>query len=511
MALVSKIFSGAIRLNRKLSRSRKDVQKAQEKTLRKLIKTAAGTDFGTDHDFSRLLRSNDIIAEFSAVVPFHDYDSIAEKYWNRAVAGEKDVAWPGIIKNFALSSGTTGSPSKKIPISRDMMMSIRKASFRQMCTLQDHNLPRSFYDREMLLLGGCTHLEQVDNAYMGDLSGILTGKLPIWMNQLYKPGQEISRERDWNKKLDLITAAAHKWDIGMVAGVPAWVQMLFEKMIKHYGVANIHEIWPNLSFYVHGGVAFSPYRESFKPLLGKDIHFLETYLASEGFMAFERQSETGAMSLILENGIYYEFVPFNSANFTAEGHIKPDAKAITLSEVQPDVDYALVISTCAGAWRYLIGDTVRFTNVGKQEIVITGRIRQFLSLCGEHLSVENMNDAICRLSKELGINIKEFTVAGVPYQNQFAHRWWIGTDKLLDKDRVESRLDEILKELNDDYRTERGAALSGFSVEILPHDSFYQWMQDQGKFGGSHKFPRVLSSNQLASWQNSLASKCVDV
>jgi phenylacetate-coenzyme A ligase PaaK-like adenylate-forming protein len=511
MAIVSNIFSGAIKLNRKLSRSRNDVHKVQEKTLRKLLKTAANTDFGRDFGFNSLLKSDDLLAKFATAVPYFDYDSIATKYWNRAVAGERDVCWPGEVKNFALSSGTTGSPSKKIPITRDMLMSIRKASFRQMCTMQDHDLPKNFYEKGMLMLGGCTHLERVENAFMGDLSGILTGKLPIWMHRFYKPGHQISKERDWNKKLDLITEAAHKWDIGIVAGVPAWVQMLFEKMIKHYGVSNIHDIWPNLKFYVHGGVSFAPYRESFKKLFGSEMYYLETYLASEGFMAYERVNGTGSMSLILENGVYYEFIPFNRQNFTEDGHVKPDAQSINLSQVEQGVEYALVISTCAGAWRYLIGDTVRFTDVANQELVITGRIRQFLSLCGEHLSVENMNVAITRLGEEFQADIREFTVAGITDENNFAHRWWIGTDKALDKNRVEKRLDEILKELNDDYRTERGAALKGFSVEILPNDSFYQWMQEQGKFGGSHKFPRVLSSNQLASWQNSLASNFVDV
>lgn len=317
---------------------------------------------------------------------------------------------------------------------------------------------------------------------------------------LYKPGHKISKESDWNKKLDTITREAHKWDIGIVAGVPAWIQMLFERIIAYYKVETIHDIWPNFRIYVHGGVSFQPYKDHFKSLLGRELIFLETYLASEGFIAFEMLNGVGAMSLIMRNGIFYEFIPFNRENFNIDGELIPGAKAIGLSEVNESEEYAIVISTNAGSWRYLIGDTIKFTNLNKQELKITGRIKHFLSLCGEHLSVGNMNDAISQLNHEFDLQISEFTVYGHRHLNQFAHSWWIGTEKEIDPNIIKERLDSILISLNDDYKTERGAALSELQVNIVPNELFYDWMKSQNKLGGSHKFPRVLNANQHKNW-----------
>lgn len=501
MALLGKLFKNAIKINRKLSITRKSMQQLQKQTLRKLLKTASYTDFGRHYGFEEILNEADIIEAYQKRVPFFDYDKIYNEWWYRSLNGERDVTWPGRIKNFALSSGTTGSSSKKIPISKDMLLSIRKASFRQMCTLKDFDLPDDFYEKEMLMLGGSTHLEQDEHAAMGDLSGILTGNLPIWMNRFYKPGSEISKESDWNKKLDIITREAHKWDIAIVAGVPAWVQMLFERIIVHYNVKTIHDIWPNFRIYVHGGVSIQPYKDRFKTLLGKELIYLETYLASEGFIAFEKLDGVGAMSLVMRNGIFYEFILFNNENFSLDGDLLESAKAIGLSEIKENIEYAIVLTTNAGAYRYLIGDTVKFTNISQQELVITGRIKQFLSLCGEHLSVGNMNDAISKVNEEFALNIGEFTVLGGNFDGHFAHTWWIGTEIEIDENKLKNRLDEILCELNDDYKTERKAALKEIFVNVIPNDYFYEWMKTQNKVGGSHKFPRVLTKEKAENWK----------
>ena len=505
MAIVGEIFKNAIKLNRRLSITRKSMQDLQNKTLRKLLRKAAKTEFGKHYRFEDLLRSPNVIEDYQRNVPFYDYNKIYEQWWYKIVEeGKRDVTWPGKLKNFALSSGTTGSSSKKIPISRDMLLSMRKASFRQMCTMKDFDLPKDFYDKEMLMLGGSTHLERYDHGKMGDLSGILAGNLPVWMNRFYKPGSKISKESDWNNKLDLITENAHKWDIGIVAGVPAWIQMLFERIIEHYNVESIHDIWPNFRIYVHGGVAFTPYKEHFKSLLGKDLIYLETYLSSEGFIAFEHLNGVGAMSLVMRNGIFYEFIPFTSEYFSVEGELLSNARALGLSEIKENVEYAIVISTNAGAWRYLIGDTIKFTNLSKQELIITGRIKQFLSLCGEHLSVGNMNNAISIINDELDLQVNEFTVVGHRHENQFAHTWWIGTDKVIESTLVKTKLDEVLCSLNDDYKTERTAALKDIFVNLVPNDYFYEWMKKENKLGGSHKFPRVLNAKQLKSWESFL-------
>jgi hypothetical protein len=258
---------------------------------------------------------------------------------------------------------------------------------------------------------------------------------------------------------------------------------------------------------VHGGVSFDPYRKGFGKLLGKQIHYIETYLASEGFVAFQADPDTKNMRLVLNNGMFYEFVPFKEENFDSEDQLLPTAETLMIHEVEEGKEYAIILSTCAGAWRYLIGDVVKIVNKEKAEIIITGRTKHFLSLCGEHLSIDNMNKAIEMVSEEFNVNIKEFTVAGVPYDTLFAHHWYLGVDENVDCEILKDRLDQILMNLNDDYKVERGAALKEVIVDVLPNQHFYEWMKTMGKEGGQHKFPRVLKNQQLEDWKSFLKHK----
>jgi hypothetical protein len=267
-------------------------------------------------------------------------------------------------------------------------------------------------------------------------------------------------------------------------------------------------MWPNLSIYVHGGVSFAPYQKGFEKLLAHPLTYMETYLASEGFIAYQSRPNTNAMQLVLNNGIFYEFVPFNESNFDDDGNLKPDATVIDIREVEEDKDYGLLITTCAGAWRYLIGDTIRFTSKALSEIVITGRTKQFLSLCGEHISQENLNHAVEMLSKKLNITIREFAIAGVKHdKGMFAHKWYLGCDSPLDAAIAADCLDENLKILNDDYRTERLHAIREVTAEVMDPSVFYEWMKINGKEGGQHKFPRVLKSTKLDSWMKFLKNR----
>lgn len=243
-----------------------------------------------------------------------------------------------------------------------------------------------------------------------------------------------------------------------------------------------------------------PYRKGFEKLLGRPIYYIETYLASEGFIAYQALPKRKSMRLVLNNGIFYEFVPFEEKNFTAAGEIKPDAETLLIDEVEEGKEYAILLSTCAGAWRYLIGDVIKFVSIEESEIVITGRTKHFLSLCGEHLSVDNMNKAIELVSNEMNINIPEFTVAGIPHQTLFAHHWFIGTDDKVDANVLKERIDFHLKKINDDYAVERSAALKEVLVEVLPLHKFYDWMESKGKVGGQNKFPRVMKNTQLDEW-----------
>ena len=388
-----------------------------------------------------------------------------------------------------------------------MLRAIKKTNIRQLGLQGHYHFPKEHFQRGALMLGGSTHLHYNGTYFEGDLSGITAKNIPFYFQHFYKPGKQISEERNWETKLEEITKKAKSWDIAIVAGVPAWTQILFEKIIAEYKVNNIHDIWPNLEIYVHGGVAIAPYKKGFEKLLGKPIIYFDTYLASEGFIAYQDRQGTESCRMVLDNGIFFEFVPFTERNFDAEGTIVETPETYHIGQVQEGVEYALLLSTCSGAWRYLIGDVIKFTSLKRFEIMITGRTKQFLSLCGEHLSQDNMNHAVEIVSGELNINIKEFTVAGVNYGTLFAHHWYIGTDDIADAVIIRKRIDEVLKDLNDDYRVERIAALKEVIVDILPSHVFYDYMQSIGKIGAQFKFPRVLKSSKLNAWETYLKEK----
>lgn len=476
----------------------------QVKVLKELLTKAEFTAFGEHYDFSKILNENDVVAAFQKTVHTHDYNSMFKKWWYRAVNGEAYVCWPKRIKYFALSSGTSESSSKYIPVTTDMLRAIKKSNIRQLLLQAHFNLPKEHFERGALMLGGSTHLNYNGTYFEGDLSGIHAKNIPFYFQHFYKPGKRISKERDWDTKLTEIVKNAKNWDIGIVVGVPAWVQILFERIIEEYNVKNIHEIWPHLELYVHGGVSIAPYKKGFEKLLGKPILFFDTYLASEGFIAYQDRQGTDSCRMVLDNGIFFEFVPFTEENFDSEGTIVENPQVYHIGQVKEGVEYALLLSSCSGAWRYLIGDVIKFTCVERYEILITGRTKQFLSLCGEHLSQDNMNRAIELVSAEFNIVIKEFTVAGINYDTLFAHHWYIGTDAPVNANLIRKRIDEILKNLNDDYRVERSAALKEIIVEIFPSHVFYDYMHSIGKIGGAFKFPRVLKGSKLTHWNDYL-------
>lgn len=509
MALLGTLLKKGIKLRENLEQEYSSPAELQKQELKHLLITASQTEFGNYYNFQSILnhfRKGDTTyyQSFKASIPIHDYNKIYKDWWHLALKGAKNVCWPGRVKYFALSSGTSESSSKHIPVTKDMTKAIQKTSIRQILTLSRYELSDEFFEAGILMIGGSTHLNRKGSYFEGDLSGIQAARLPFWFQHFYKPGKKIAKTRSWDAKLDDIVKSATNWDIGIIVGVPAWIQILIEKILSHYGVANIHEIWPNLRVYVHGGVSFDPYKKGFEKLLGRPIHYIETYLASEGFVAYQAFPQRRSMRLVLNNGIFYEFIPFDDKNFSSTGEVNPDAEAISIDEVEEGKDYALLLSTCAGAWRYLIGDVIKFISKEESEIIITGRTKHFLSLCGEHLSVDNMNKAIELVSDELNLDIKEFTVAGIPHGSLFAHHWFIGTDDAIDSTILRQKIDGRLKELNDDYAVERSAALKEVVVETVPTSLFYKWMESKGKVGGQNKFPRVMKRAQLEDWVNFL-------
>ncbi len=484
-----------------------DPRRQQLKVLKKLLKKARFTQFGQRYKFDEILMSKHPGKKFTQLVPTYNYSKLYNDWWYKTLDGIPDVCWPGVIKFFALSSGTSDSSSKYIPITKELIRSNTVTSFKQLFSLTRYdNIPRSSIGKGWLMLGGSTQLQKGATYYAGDLSGIQQRNIPFWFMGLglYKPGKKIARERDWSKKLDEIVENAPNWDIGFIVGVPAWLQLCIERIIERYNLNNIHEMWPNLAFYVHGGVAMEPYKKGLEKLLGKPITYIETYLASEGFLAYQNRPDTRGMHLALNNNIFFEFVPFDDSNFDADGNMLEDARALMIHEIEEGKDYAILISTNAGAWRYAIGDTVRLVDRERSEIIITGRTKHFLSLVGEHLSVDNMTNAVELVSHDLNISIPEFTVAGVPYGNFFAHEWYIATDDKVDACLFAGMLDDKLKILNDDYEVERKHALKAVTVHVLPEKVFLGFMRLQGKVGGQNKFPRVLKGKMLEDWKKFL-------
>jgi hypothetical protein len=509
MPLLGSVIKRAIELRNKIPSilKEKEPAKVQNRMLKRLIKRASNTYFGEYYGFYDILKNKDIEKAFKEKVPVHDYNAMYKEWWYRCLNGESYVCWPGTVKYFALSSGTSEASSKYIPVTNSMLRTIKRVSIKQIFSLVQYDFPKEFFEKGMLMLGGSTHLVFNGTYYEGDLSGITVKNIPFWFQHFYKPGKRISRERDWTTKLDEIVKNAKKWDIGVICGVPAWLQILLEKIIDHYKVNNIHEIWPNLSIYVHGGVSFTPYKKGFEKLLGKPLLYIETYLASEGFIAFQSRPDSSSMQLALNSGLYFEFVPFNDKNFDADSNVLKNPETLSLNEVQEGVDYALLLSSCAGAWRYLIGDTIKFTSVKDAEIVITGRTKHFLNLCGEHLSVENMNMAVKMLADELKTDIKEYTVAGIKHESLFAHKWFLAIDEQHESEKIKNLIDSNLMVLNDDYRVERIAAIKEVFIEILPTKVFYDFMKLKGKEGAQNKFPRVIKGQLLEEWESFIKDK----
>ena len=448
----------------------------QGKVLKRLLKKAKYTQFGQHYQFDKILASKSLVQEFRKEVPAFDYSSLHAAWWHRTLEGSPDVCWPGKVQYFALSSGTSEAASKYIPVTRDLMKGNRIAMIKQLLSLATYqNIPWKSVGKGYLMLGGSTDLQKGPGYFAGDLSGITAKKAPFWFSPFYKPGKKIARTRDWNKKLEAIVEEAPHWDIGFVVGVPAWIQMCMEMVIQRYNLKNIHEIWPNL--------------------------------ASEGFIAYQDRQFPDGMKLVLNEHIFFEFVPFDEENFDVNGNIVKNPVSFLIDQVEEGKDYALLISTSAGAWRYLIGDTIRFVNLERSEIIITGRTKHFLSLVGEHLSVDNMNKAIQVASEQLNISIAEFTVAGIPVDGFFGHHWYIGCDDKVDKQALRSIIDETLIENNDDYATERKSALKDIIVDVLPEEKFMGFMESKGKLGGQHKFPRVLKGKMLEEWRSFLDNR----
>jgi hypothetical protein len=505
MAVIGDLIKRALDITGKIISDPQPVE-AQEKVLRALLEKAKYTAFGKAYQFSKILESDDIIATYQKYVPVHDYDKIKSDWWHYLLEGHQNVTWPGGQQYFAISSGTTSS-NKHIPVTDDMLSCIRNAGISEITNISAFDLPGEFFTKQILMLGSSTNLVENNDFKEGEISGISASNLPSWFNGFYKPGSEIASINDFDEKIRAIAEKAPEWDIGCLSGIPAWIELMLKEIIHYHKLENIHQIWPNLTVYTTGGVAFEPYRKSLEKLLARPLIYIDTYLASEGFLAIQKRPDTTSMALFPDNGIFYEFVPFNSENVDENGLVRPGGVVHALADAQEGLEYVLLISTVSGAWRYMIGDTVVITDKARAEIKITGRTKHYLNVAGEQLSVNQMNDGLAVLEQQYDVAIKEYIAATVHENDQYILKWFVGCERSLDKIDVADTLDAALKERSKNYAVARTRALKTVKVELIPEDIFYQWSQETKKKGGQIKIPRVMKQEDFEQFSSFVASR----
>ncbi|GGC15912.1 hypothetical protein GCM10011386_04660 [Parapedobacter defluvii] len=503
MAIIGELIKRTIDVTGYISGDPSPV-KAQMKVLRDLLEKAKYTAFGKKYHFEAMLSEADPIPAFQQAVPVYDYDTLYAEWWHYLHEGHQNVTWPGGQRYFALSSGTTTN-SKAIPVTDDMLDAIKRSGIQQIMSLRNFDLPGDFFEKQIMMLGSSTALTPNGEFLQGEISGISAANIPLWFRRFYKPGARIAATPSWEERVRKIAKYAPRWDIGSMTGIPSWSELLLKEIIRYNKADTIHDIWPNLQVYTSGGVAFEPYKKSFETLLAKPLIYMDTYLASEGYLATQKRPDTQSMALIVDNGVFFEFVPFTEENMDEHGCVRQDAQVLTLEDVQPNVQYVLLISTVAGAWRYMIGDTVMITDIERAEIIITGRTKHFLNVVGEQLSVHQMNAAMKKLAEQFDAEVLEFTVAAVRRGQDYINKWYLGTDKVLDAAAATSFLDRELAELNKNYKVARNKALKDVAVEIVPVDHFYQWSKATKKMGGQTKIPRVMKEEDFREFENFLA------
>ncbi len=508
MSLVSAIIQKSAQLSARVERPRSTPAEQQRQQLIQLLSKAKSTAFGRYYGFREILHSADLYKTYRRQVPATDYHTLYERWWSQSHLHDRtDVCWPGATPYFALSSGTSQASTKYIPVTDDMLYMMKRGARRLFFDLSRQNLPATHFSKQMLMVGSCTTLKQEGQHLSGDLSGMLGLNRPRWMEHYYRPTLATTSLPDWSDRIERITEAAPGWDVGSAVSNPMWMQLILEKIIERYSLRHIHELWPNFSLLVHGGVFFEPYRPTFEKLLGQPVQYIDSYMASEGFFAYQNRFDSRAMRLLTDGGIFYEFVPFTDQNFDDNGDLRsPNPETVGLDAVEEGVHYALLLSTCAGAWRYLLGDTVQFTDVENADIRITGRTKQFLSACGEHISIDNLNEAVRQADAALRAGVREFTVAGVRTGSYWAHHWYVACENpMVSEIAFAKAVDEALCRLNDDYAVERIYALKTVKVEFVANAVFLKWLEKRGKLNGQAKIPRVLKGTQLTDFENFMA------
>lgn len=503
--IIGSIIQQSAKLGALVAKPRQSPIELQEEQLRDLLWQARHTEFGREYRFKDLLKEDDVQRAFKQTVPAMSYQTLYNRWWSRShLDDEPDVCWPGVVPYFALSSGTSQSSTKYIPLTEDLLRGMKRGSRRLFFDIaKNYDLSPEHWTKQMLMVGSCTQQKRVGYHWEGDLSGIMGMNRPRVMERSYRPGRHITDLPEWGDRIERIAEEAPDWDIGFSVSNPMWLQLILEKIIEKHKLAHINEIWPSFNVYIHGGVPIEPYKPTLEPLFNQPIKYLDSYGASEGFLAYQEHPDNRSMKLLPDCGIYFEFVPFDEDNFDENGELRTDQpRSLSLAEVETGVHYALLLCTVAGAWRYLLGDTVQFTDMEKAELRITGRTKQFLSACGEHVSIDNLCDAVKAVDERLKAGIGEFAVTSRRKGSFWAHHWYIAAEnKSLSAEVLANALDEELCRLNDDYAVERRYALRNVSAELLPNQLFLDWLGQKGKLNGQAKIPRVLKGAQLEDFE----------
>lgn len=487
-----------------IARYGQEAEALQAKTLAALLHRAAHTQFGRDYGFGDL-RGTDLESWHSRYrqrVPVLPYNDL-KPYTDRMRRGEPDILWPGLIRNFSKSSGTTSDKSKFIPVSRDALQGCHYKGGIDMFALYLRNYPDSkILSGKNLAMGGSLHPSIHPKITEGDVSAIIMKHLPFWAQIKRAPGLDIALMDEWESKMAAMTEAVTPAHITQIAGVPSWTMVLLQRILERTGRSCIAEVWPDLEVFFHGGVSFTPYRDQFIQLLGHpDFHFVETYNASEGFFAIQdrplKATEEQDMLLMLDYGIFYEFVPVEDV--AEDGlSLKPGARCLHIGQVETGKHYALLISTNAGLWRYMIGDTVVFTSLHPARIQVSGRTKHFINAFGEEVIVDNADHALQYACQETGAEIAEYTAGPVFLDDRASacHQWLIEFKRApQDMAVFTACLDRRLQALNSDYEAKRhrDILLKQPLVTAVPEGTFYAWLKQTGKLGGQHKVPRLAN------------------
>ena len=458
----------------------------QEELLFSLIKSAEATQIGKKYDFSSVKN----YTTFSERVPIASYEEL-EPLIELTRKGEQNVFWHSNIKWFAKSSGTTNAKSKFIPVSAEALENCHyKASKDLLCLFLNNNEDSQLFTGKSLRLGGSKQLYEDNNTFFGDLSAILIDNMPIWAEFSSTPSSKISLMGDWETKLPAIINETVNENVTSLAGVPSWMLVLLQKALETTGKSNLLEVWPNAEVYFHGGVSFEPYKEQYKKLFPKDsFKYYEIYNASEGFFAIQDQNGSDELLLMLDYGIFYEFIPMDTFGTLNQ-------RVIRLNQVELHKNYALVITTNSGLWRYLIGDTIRFTSLNPYRIKVTGRTKHHINVFGEELMVENTDTALTKTCKAFHCEMIDYTVAPIFMKDKEkgAHEWIIEfKNPPEDIAKFSQALDEYIQAVNSDYEAKRynNMTLNPLVLNVARENLFYDWLKQQDKLGGQHKVPRL--------------------